>query len=165
MKKLLLMTAMGVGLAACSFTPVDTSVCNRAAIAWDKWGDPVEMPANCLPTEPIVDVVAAPVSGDNDDTLPTPTDVGTTPPDGPEDGSDTHSDDDGDTDGEDSGTDGDNTGGDGDDDTGGGGDTDTVGLGNPGNDKNVGRAGEKVDKGMDENGGSGSRGNSTRRDN
>ena len=162
MKKLLLMTAMGVGLAACSFTPVDTSVCNRDAIAWDKWGDPVDMPANCLPTQPIV---AAPVSGDNGDTLPTPTNVGTTPPDGPEDGSDTHSDDDGDTDGEDSGTDGDNTGGDSDDDTGGGGDTGDLGRDNPGNDKNVGRAGEKVDKGMDENGGSGSRGNSTRRDN
>ena len=159
MKKLLLMTAMGVGLAACSFTPVDTSVCNRDAIAWDKWGDPVEMPANCLPTQPIV---AAPVSGDNGDTLPTPTDVGTTPPDGPEDEPETPSDDDGDTDED---TDGDNTGGDGDDDTGGGGDTDTVGLGNPGNDKNVGRAGEKVGKGMDENNGSGSQGNSTRNDN
>ena len=162
MKKLLLMTAMGVGLAACSFTPVDTSVCNRDAIAWDKWGDPVEMPANCLPTEPIV---AAPVVGDNGDTLPTPTDTPTTPPDGPEDEPETPSDDNGDPDGEDSGTDDDDTGGDSDDDTGGGGDKDTVGLGNPGNDKNVGRAGEKVGKGMDENGGSGSRGNSTRNDN
>ena len=133
MKKLLMTAAMGVALAACASEPVNTLVCDREAIAWDKWGDPTEMAENCLP--PVVNItsiVQAPVSGDNGDTLPTPTDEGTTPPDEEEDGSDTRSDDD-------------------------------VGSGNPGNDKDVGRSGEKEAKGMDEDDGSGSRGNSTRR--
>ena len=156
MKKLLMTAAMGVALAACS--PKTVTICEDVYFS-GKLGEEVEQRCSTYLQTP---VVQASVSGDNDDWVPTPTNVGTTPPDGPEDEPETPSDGDGDTDGTDSGTNDDDTGGDsGGDDTG----PDPVVGGNPGNDKDVGRSGEKVDKGMDENDGSGSRGNSTRNNN
>ena len=156
MKKLMMTAAMGVALAACS--PKTVTICEDVYFS-GKLGEEVEQRCSTYLQTP------APVSGDNGDTLPTPTDVGTTPPDGPEDEPETPSDDDTTNEDDDNGGDtggtggGDDSGGTSDDST----DDDPVGRGNPGNDKDVGRSGEKGDKGMDENDGSGSRGNSTRR--
>ena len=161
MKKLLMTAAMGVALAACSYEPETVTICEDVYFS-GKLGEEVEQRCSTYLQTPSVQ---APVAGDNGDTLPTPTDVGTTPPDGPEDEPETPSDSDGDTDGD---TDADTDTPDDTSGTGGGGDSDgdsTVSHGNPGNSKPVGNAGEKVAKGMDENNGSGSRGNSTRNDN
>jgi len=149
MKKILLTTALVATLGACAQGKSEW-LCNEAAIAWDKVGEPTEYDEYC--TEYFVPYEIIPVEHDDDG--PRVTNTPTPPSDGPED--DTP---DGDTDTDtDTPDDTSDTGG-GDDSTG----DDTVGRGNPGNDKDVGRSGEKVDKGMDESDGSGSRGNSTRR--
>ena len=157
MKKLMMTAAMGVALAACG--QPNTLVCDREAIAWDKWGEPSEMAENCLPSTPAPYVAVVFNELDTDDQSPrvvprvpsTPTSPPSTPPSGPTPPSNSPSTPDKpntpDNDTPRGGPKGNNSGD----------------RGNPGNDKDVGRSGEKVDKGMDENGGSGSRGNSTRR--
>lgn len=66
--KLAILTAAALTLAAC--TPPNTLVCNRDAIAWDKWGDVTAMADNCLPASPRP--LARPVTASGDDNNPTP---------------------------------------------------------------------------------------------
>jgi hypothetical protein len=60
MRNFLLATVGLAALSAC--TPEYAQpICNRAAIAWDKWGEPTELDEICLPTPvpvvtPIVDL-------------------------------------------------------------------------------------------------------------
>ena len=117
MKKLMMTAAMGVALAACS--PKTVTICEDVYFS-GKLGEEVEQRCSTYLQTPIVQ---APVSGDNGDTLPTPTDVGTTPPDGPEDEPETTSDDDTTNEDDDNGSDTGGTGGD--DDSGGAGDDTT----------------------------------------
>jgi len=89
MKKLMMTAAMGVALAACG--QPNTLVCDREAIAWDKWGEPSEMAENCLPSAPAPYVAVVFNELDTDDQSPrvvprvpsTPTSPPSTPPSGP----------------------------------------------------------------------------------
>lgn len=89
MKKLLLAAAAGLGLAACA--QPNTLVCDREAIAWDKWGEPSEMAENCLPSAPSPYAAVVLNERDTDDQSPrvvpqvpsTPSSPPSTPPSGP----------------------------------------------------------------------------------
>ena len=65
MKLTILSTTALIALAACA-QPV-TLVCDREAIAWDKWGDVVEMPELCQPPAMSPRPIARPVVHDDND--------------------------------------------------------------------------------------------------
>lgn len=88
MNKLILTTTiLSLTLGAC--TQYAQPVCDREAIAWDKWGEPTELSLECLPSPvmPPVPMVYKERGRDRDRTprVPTVPDTPTSPPDGPED--------------------------------------------------------------------------------
>ena len=60
--KIILLLIVAAVLAACA-PQAAQPLCNREAIAWDKWGEPTELSAECLPAAPVVYAAIPPGGG------------------------------------------------------------------------------------------------------
>lgn len=69
MKTAIILSAVGIALAACTPAP-PPPLCDREAVQWDKWGTTL-VPAECEAPSPIARPTLVPATNDNDRRNPT----------------------------------------------------------------------------------------------